>query len=190
MRKFAEAHEHVTDIHPAQHGGVEPLFVPVIEPLQLVGPHVGHLVAFPVNDPEVHKGLGPGLDQGEHAIEIFFVLELVKLVGIGQGIQLGHPFVQKKIDGAAPVFRQGLQALHDLGGVGDAELVVDGQAQGKEGDQGEAESCGDDLPLQPTVSFFFHACPPCLERRRGPYAGFLYGFRDNVYSGKNREPLH
>ena len=132
MRKLAEPHEYVADVHSPEHDLVKPFFIPVIQSLQLIGTGIGHMIPILINDAQVDKGLGAHLHQGKDLLQIPHVLQFAVSLRVGQCRQLRDTLVQEQIDRISPVFRQGPQVLKDLFRVRFTKLVVDGESQNKQ----------------------------------------------------------
>ena len=54
---------------------------------------------------------------------------------MGQSHQLGNAFFQKEVQGSSSIFGQGAQIIQHLGGIGNAELIINRQPEGKKGDE-------------------------------------------------------
>jgi hypothetical protein len=114
VREFAEAHEHVRDVLALEHGLVEPGLVLVVHALEGEGADVGHVLAVLVDDAQVDVGLGVGLDDVEDGVESGGVGELLVGVGVGQAFELGHPFVEKDVQGLLAVVHRPFQVACEL----------------------------------------------------------------------------
>ena len=78
-------------------------------------------------------------------------------MGVSQAGKLGNPFIQKKVNAIAPIFRKHPQVLPGFGGIGHPQLTQEIERQHKERNQGKTECCGDDFQPKLAVMLFSHS---------------------------------
>ena len=127
-------------------------------------------MAVVVDDADVHIGIGLGMHDLEHLVEIGLVGEFLEGVGVGDGEQLGNAFVEEQIDGVAPVFRGAPQGLRDFFGVDAVEKRVEGNIDKDQGDNGKANDGQAVLPPELSIiSFHCHILTSAQsDRHRSP----------------------
>jgi hypothetical protein len=86
------------------------------------------MIAGDIDNSDIDIRFGTGLHGIKDLVQKGLVAQLFQGMGIGNGDQLGDPFVKKKINGTASVFSQGFQVLINFGRIGNTELIIDGKA--------------------------------------------------------------
>jgi hypothetical protein len=115
------------------------------------------MIAFIVDDAQVHIGIGLGMHDLEDLVEVGFVGQVFERVGVGNGEQLGDAFIEKKIQGIALIFDGTSQGFFDFFGIDAVKEGVEEKIDKQQGDNGKADDGQAMLPPEFSIVSFHGA---------------------------------
>ena len=167
MGKIAETQKHVADKHAFAADLGKPAFVFVIGVEHVVGAGIGRMVAFHVNDAEIHVRLGIGLDGAQYFRQLAGRREFLESEHAGQALQLGGALLKKDVNGAALAAGDVFHLAHGFLIVQARELDGNNHAHHQHGEDGKTEGGRkNDVPKPRVALLGCHDFPPVKFVRR------------------------